>query len=217
MLFSISRSLYLLSFSFSIVSTSESYRMAISISREVSSSLPCSTISSRFAVRSPITGSSHIKLVPLICMSLSVIRSPHISVPCNHTCSHIVQWKQTSNLCIIIIILLVWVEVVQASLNVMVHAQKPDFVFRRNGRVHLNRRGRQFSRLLAAEVCASAVVMLDTPCPEVVWRVQATHFIRQFPPHFPYCASPFAITFQFESSNNSNVRLCITEASSLTL
>jgi len=37
--------------------------------------------------------------------------------------------------------------------NVMTHAQKPDFVFRRNGRVHLNRRGRQFSRLLAAEVC----------------------------------------------------------------
>ena len=28
--------------------------------------------------------------------------------------------------------------------------------------------GRQFSRLLAAEVCASAVVMLDTPCSEVV-------------------------------------------------
>jgi hypothetical protein len=27
----------------------------------------------------------------------------------------------------------------------MAHAQKPDFVFRRNGRVHLNRRGRQFS------------------------------------------------------------------------
>ena len=36
----------------------------------------------------------------------------------------------------------------------MAHAQKPDFVFRGNGRVHLNRRGRQFSRLLAAEVCA---------------------------------------------------------------
>ena len=34
--------------------------------------------------------------------------------------------------------------------NVMAHAQKPDFIFRRNGRVHLNRRGRQFSRLLAA-------------------------------------------------------------------
>ena len=40
----------------------------------------------------------------------------------------------------------------------MAHAQKPDFVFWRNGRVHLNRQGREFSRLLAAEVCASAVV-----------------------------------------------------------
>jgi hypothetical protein len=67
----------------------------------------------------------------------------------------------------------------------MSHAQKPDFVFRRNGRVHLNRRGRQFSRPLAAEVCASAVVMLDTPCSEVAWRVLATHSIRQFPPSLP--------------------------------
>jgi hypothetical protein len=63
----------------------------------------------------------------------------------------------------------------------MAHAQKPYFVFRRNGRVHLNRQGRQFSRLPAAEVCASAVVILDTPCSEVVWRVLATHSIRQFP------------------------------------
>jgi len=36
----------------------------------------------------------------------------------------------------------------------MAHAQKPDLVFPRNGRVHLNWWGRQFSRLLAAEVCA---------------------------------------------------------------
>ena len=50
----------------------------------------------------------------------------------------------------------------------MAHAQKPDFVFRRNGRVHLNRQGLQFSRLMAVEVCASAVVMLDTPSSEVV-------------------------------------------------
>ena len=63
----------------------------------------------------------------------------------------------------------------------MAHAQKPDFVFRRNKRVHLNRQGRQFSRLLAAEVWASAVVMLDTPCSEVVWRLLATHSIGQFP------------------------------------
>jgi len=54
--------------------------------------------------------------------------------------------------------------------NVMAHVQKPDLVFQRNGRVHLNWRGGQFSRLLAAEVCASAVlmvVMLDAPCSEV--------------------------------------------------
>jgi len=61
-----------------------------------------------------------------------------------------------------------WVELVDCVWNTMAHAQKTDFVFRRNGRVHLNRRGRQFSRLLAVEVCASAVVMLDTPCSEVV-------------------------------------------------
>ena len=84
--------------------------------------------------------------------------------------------------------------------NVMSYAPKPDFVFRRNGRVHLNRRGRQFSRLLAAEVCASAVVMLDTPCSEVVWRVLATHCIRQFPLHFPSGASSCAITFQLDST-----------------
>ena len=59
-------------------------------------------------------------------------------------------------------------DLVDRVCNVMAHAQKPDFVFRRNGRVHLNSWGRQFSRLLAAEVCASAVVMLDTPNSEVV-------------------------------------------------
>jgi len=87
----------------------------------------------------------------------------------------------------------------------MAHAQKPDFVFRRNGRVHLNRQGRQFSRLLAAEVWASAVimvVMLYTPCSEIVWRVLATHSIRQFLLHFPSRASPCAITFQLDSTSS---------------
>jgi len=87
--------------------------------------------------------------------------------------------------------------------NVMAHAQKPYFVFRRKGRIHLNRQGRQFSRLLAAEVCASAVVMLDTPCSEVVWRVLATYSIRQFPLHFPSRASPYAITFQLDSTSEA--------------
>jgi len=89
----------------------------------------------------------------------------------------------------------------------MAHAQNPDFVFRRNGGVHLNRRGCQFSRLL--EVCSSAVVMLDTPCSEVVWRVLATHSVRQFLLHFPSRASPCAITFQLASTarNMDNVKL----------
>jgi len=91
-----------------------------------------------------------------------------------------------------------WVDCVW---NVMALAQKPDFVIWRNGRVHLNQRGRQFSRLLAAEVCASAVVMLDTPSSEVVWRVLATHCISQFPLPFPSHASPCAITFQLDSTN----------------
>ena len=60
------------------------------------------------------------------------------------------------------------VMLVDCVLNVMAHAQKPDFVFQLNGRIHLNRQGCQFRRPLAAEVCASAVVMLDTPCSEIV-------------------------------------------------
>ena len=65
--------------------------------------------------------------------------------------------------------------------------------------------GRQFSRLLAVEVCASAVVMQDTPCSEAVWRVLATQSIRQFPFHFPSRASPCAITFQLDSTTFRNI------------
>jgi len=74
------------------------------------------------------------------------------------------------------------------------------FHFRRNGLVHLNRQELQFSRPLAVELCASAVVMLDTPCSEVVWRELATHSIPQFPLHFLSRASPCAITFQLDST-----------------
>ena len=80
--------------------------------------------------------------------------------------------------------------------NVMAHVQKPDFVFRRKGRVPLYRQRLQFIRQLAAEMCASAVVMLDTPYSEVVWRVLATHSVHQFSLHFHCRASPCAIIFQ---------------------
>ena len=93
--------------------------------------------------------------------------------------------------------------------NVMAHAQKPDFVFRRNGRVHLNLRGRQLSRLLAREMCASALVMLDTPSCEVVWRVDllATHPIRrQLPLYFPSRVSPSSWWDGIPHHSKDNIR-----------
>ena len=60
--------------------------------------------------------------------------------------------------------------------------------------------GCQFSRLLAEEVCVSALVMLDIPRSEVVWRVLATHSIRQFLLHFPSRASPCATRFRTSSN-----------------
>jgi hypothetical protein len=97
-------------------------------------------------------------------------------------------------------VILIEMVVLDCVWNAMAHVQKADFVFRRNGRVHLNRRGCQFNRLLAAELCVSAVVMLDTPCSEVVWRVLATHSIRHFPLHFFSRASPCAVRFQMYSN-----------------
>ena len=118
------------------------------------------------------------------------------SIKVNSITAHIILWlklTQKINAPCCLLLDCVW--------NVMAHAQKPDFVFRRKGWVHFNWRGRQFSRLLAAEVCASAVVMLDTPCYEIVWRVLAIHSIRQFLLHFPSRASPCAITFKLDSTN----------------
>jgi hypothetical protein len=69
---------------------------------------------------------------------------------------------------------------------------------------HLNRRGRQFSRLLAADVCASAVVMLDTPCSEVVWKSTGYPIHSPVSPSLPLPASPCAITFQLDSTSKLN-------------
>ena len=65
--------------------------------------------------------------------------------------------------------------------NLMAQAHKPHFVFRLNGRVHLNWQGSQFSRLLADEVCVSALVMLDTPRSEVVWEYWLPTPFASFP------------------------------------
>ena len=93
--------------------------------------------------------------------------------------------------------------------NLMAHAQKPHFVFRLKGRVHLNRWGSQFSRLPAAELCASAAAMLDTPYSEVVWRILATHSIRQFPLHIPSRASPCATTFRTQYTLHAHCVSCL--------
>jgi hypothetical protein len=92
--------------------------------------------------------------------------------------------------------------------NVMAHAQKPDFAFQRNGRVHLNRRGRQFSRILAAEVCASACRVCTARASlrsAVTWRLLVTHSILLFPLHFSARASPCAITFQTQSTSTKEM------------
>jgi hypothetical protein len=87
--------------------------------------------------------------------------------------------------------------------NVTSHEQKPDFLFQRNGRVYLSRRVRQFSRLLAGELCTSACRVCTARaslCSAVMWRLLVTNSIRLFPIHFSSRASPCAITFQMQST-----------------
>jgi len=56
---------------------------------------------------------------------------------------------------------------VECKRNVMAHAQKPDSVFQRNGRVHLYRRGCQFSRVLTFLECGSG----ENDCSNTGWTV----------------------------------------------
>ena len=90
---------------------------------------------------------------------------------------------------------------VEASWDVMANAQKPDFVFRRNARPHLNRQGASFQSTTGSRgVRISGSNVGYTMLRGSVWRLLATHCIRQFPLHFPSRASPCAITFQLEST-----------------
>jgi len=83
----------------------------------------------------------------------------------------------------------------------MAHAQKPDLVFQRNGPVHLNRRGCQFSRLLAVEECGTADSDFIDRVPTYSARLLATHSIHIFPLHFPTRASPCAIRYRTRYTN----------------
>ena len=64
-------------------------------------------------------------------------------------------------------LIVVWLTCIIARAEPDGTAQKPEFVFPRNGRVRLNRWGRQFSRLLSDAVYASALVIMDIPRSEV--------------------------------------------------
>jgi len=98
---------------------------------------------------------------------------------------------------------------VEASWNVMVHAQKPDFVFRAKRMSPFKSPGPSVQSTAGSRGVRTAVVMLDTSRSEVVWRVLATHCIRKFPLHLPSRGSLCAIKFQLEPTYCVCVCVCV--------
>jgi hypothetical protein len=79
--------------------------------------------------------------------------------------------------------------IVDCVWNVMARAQKPDFVFRRNGRVRLNRQRCHFSRLLSAEVSRisssnAGYTMLPPPTPFSSFPFTSPSVRHRVPSHF---------------------------------
>jgi hypothetical protein len=92
--------------------------------------------------------------------------------------------------------------------NVMTHAQKPDFVFRRNGRVHLNRQGTSVQsttdsrgvRIGGSNSSNAGYNMFRGSA-----KISGYPFHSPVSPlHFPSRASRCAITFQLDSTNLRN-------------
>ena len=88
----------------------------------------------------------------------------------------------------------------------MAHAQKPDFIFRRNGLVHLNRQGASVQSTTGSRGVRISVSNAGYTTLRGSVRVLTTHSIRQFPLHFPSRASPCAIRFQRHSTTRSDIR-----------
>jgi cellulose synthase/poly-beta-1,6-N-acetylglucosamine synthase-like glycosyltransferase len=88
----------------------------------------------------------------------------------------------------------------------MAHAQKPDYAFRRNGRVHLNRRGTSVQSTTGRRAVRTSLRGLYSSCASlcsaVTWRLLITHTILLFPLHFSARPSPCAITFQLDSTHS---------------
>jgi len=114
----------------------------------------------------------------LVGQGLLIVEDPRPHLDTSHT---VVEWKR----------------------DVMAHAQKPDSVFQRNGRVHLYRRGCQFSRVLgflewgSGENDCSNTGRTVPSQTENYWLPTPFAF---FPLHFSSRASPCAIRFRFHST-----------------
>ena len=102
---------------------------------------------------------------------------------------------------------------VEVSWNVMAHAQKPDFVFRRKGRVHLNRPGGGGGGGASVQSTTGSrgVRISGSNARYTVFRgrVKSTGYPLHSPvsPHFPSHTPPCVITFQLDSTYL--VLLCI--------
>jgi len=98
----------------------------------------------------------------------------------------------------------------EASWNAMAHAQKPYFVFRRNGRVHLNRRGASVESTTGSR----GMRIGGSNAGFTMFRgsVKGTGYPLYSPvsPSLPLPASPCAITFQLES-NRDEIRFYVSD------
>ena len=87
----------------------------------------------------------------------------------------------------------------------MVHAQKPDLASGRKGRVHLNRRGGQVSRLLElyALPCRVCTARASLFCSHVTLTRYPFHSLVS--PSLLHRVSPCAITFQTQSTTDRHL------------
>ena len=95
--------------------------------------------------------------------------------------------------------------------NLMAQAQKPHFVFCLHGRVHLNRRGASVQSTAGSRGVRISVSNAGYTTFQGCVRVLATHSIRQFPLHFPSCASPCATTFRTQYTSLCNISFFVCE------
>jgi len=83
----------------------------------------------------------------------------------------------------------------------MTHVQKPYFVFRRNGRVHLNRRGASVQSTTGSR--GMRISGSNAGYTTMRGSVKSTGYPLHSPVplHFPSRASPYAIIFQLDSTH----------------